>query len=95
MLLIITTNGERALPPAFLRRCIILELPEARAKSKADGQALTLESVAEAHFPEVDPCFAKEFFSDVANELETLREDARCCTSLATDRTGLAHLPGW
>src|SRR5262249_48654838 len=46
-LVFITSNGERELPPAFLRRCIQLELqPPARD---------ALLEIARAHFPELAP----------------------------------------
>lgn len=41
-LIFITTNGERELPPAFIRRCIVLDLPD------PDVERLT--AIAAAHF---------------------------------------------
>jgi MoxR-like ATPase len=41
-LVIITTNGERELPPAFLRRCIYMELPDPTEEA--------LIKIAEHHF---------------------------------------------
>lgn len=41
---VITSNGEREFPPAFLRRCLRLELPEPDAEQLADMVA--------AHFPD-------------------------------------------
>ena len=46
-LVVVTTNEERELPRAFLRRCVILAL-EAPAPDR-------LRSIAEAHFPGLDP----------------------------------------
>ncbi len=46
ILTIITTNGERDLPQAFLRRCATLELPE-------PGEA-ELVNIARQHFPKGD-----------------------------------------
>lgn len=47
-LIIITTNEERDLPRAFLRRCVILQLEEPREDR--------LRKIARAHFPDVaDP----------------------------------------
>ena len=45
-LLCITTNEERDLPPAFLRRCVGLRLP--------DPDENRLVQIARAHFPEAD-----------------------------------------
>lgn len=56
MLVVITTNGERDLPPAFLRRCIHLEL------QSPDEQAL--KRIAKFHFKQEKPIFemvAKKF----------------------------------
>ncbi|RZL40588.1 MAG: AAA family ATPase [Rubrivivax sp.] len=48
--IIITTNEERDLPPAFLRRCVELTLPKFdRARLLAIGRA---------HFPTLDPALA-------------------------------------
>ncbi|MGH8548685.1 MAG: AAA family ATPase [Methylococcales bacterium] len=47
ILTIITTNGERELPQAFLRRCVTLELPEPR-----DHELVT---IALQHYPEGNP----------------------------------------
>jgi len=43
LLTLITTNGERQLPQAFLRRCVLLELP--------DPYVDKLVAIAEKHFP--------------------------------------------
>jgi MoxR-like ATPase len=45
-LIIVTTNEERELPRAFLRRCVILQLEE------PDGERL--KDIARAHFPDVE-----------------------------------------
>ncbi len=45
-LLCITTNEERDLPPAFLRRCVGLRLP--------DPNVDRLIQIARAHFPDID-----------------------------------------
>ena len=47
LLTIITTNGERDLPQAFLRRCVLLEIDD------PDEDALV--EIALKHFPEGDP----------------------------------------
>lgn len=43
-LVVLTTNEERDLPEAFLRRCVVLALPEAKPER--------MKAVARAHFPE-------------------------------------------
>lgn len=43
---VITSNGERDLPPAFLRRCLRIELPPPTADE--------LRAIAEGHLPEAD-----------------------------------------
>jgi MoxR-like ATPase len=51
VLLIITSNGERAMPPAFLRRCVILELD--------DDDPSLFTAVATSHFgPRQDTLYA-------------------------------------
>jgi MoxR-like ATPase len=55
VLIVVTTNGERDLPPAFERRCVVYELPHvdedqlvriARAHAAADDRALGERDVA-------------------------------------------------
>lgn len=57
-LVVITTNEERVLPDAFVRRCVVheLELPPASAKEE-DAQELLkrLFERGKEHFPNVDP----------------------------------------
>lgn len=50
-IIIITTNEERDLPPAFLRRCVELSMP------KFDRERLL--AIGRAHFPEVDAVVAE------------------------------------
>lgn len=68
-LVIITTNAERILPDAFLRRCFVLflELPANRKVLIAK-----LELRAAAHFPEVDPIV----ITSAANMLADAREES-------------------
>lgn len=47
LLVVITTNGERELPPAFLRRCVSLVLD--------DPNEERLKDIASRHYPKVDP----------------------------------------
>jgi MoxR-like ATPase len=64
ILVVITTNEERDLPDAFLRRCIVHEIPE--------PDAVQLTKIATAHFgPE-----KADFFGKVADRLVALREQA-------------------
>jgi MoxR-like ATPase len=60
--LVLTTNGERELPPAFLRRCILLAL--------ADPDDAWFVKVAKRHFPNGDPTLHDR----VAREVERLRK---------------------
>ena len=63
-LVIITSNGEREMPSAFLRRCLHLELDEPRVPF--------LERVAKAHYgPRSD-----DLYTDVARRLVELQDDA-------------------
>lgn len=69
-LVMITTNEERSLPPAFLRRCLVLHL------RLPDGDALLthLALVGEAHFgSDCDP----EVYREVAQQLAQDREAAQ------------------
>jgi MoxR-like ATPase len=59
--LVLTTNGERELPPAFLRRCVVLTLAE------PDEQWFT--HVARQHFPNGD----RDVEARVAREVQRLR----------------------
>lgn len=64
-LVIITTNEERELPRAFLRRCVVLTL-----KEKTPAQ---LVSIAQQHFEQN----RDELYRWVANSLDQLRNEAR------------------
>ena len=63
-LTIITTNGERALPPAFLRRCVSLVVDE---PSRAQ-----LIAIAEAH----EPTANTDLVSAIADKIERFRDKA-------------------
>jgi MoxR-like ATPase len=68
VLVVITTNGERAMPPAFLRRCVALEL--------SDDDPDFFTAVATSHFGER----ADGLYADIAartRELGQLAEDER------------------
>jgi MoxR-like ATPase len=62
---LITSNGERRLPPAFLRRCAHLHL--------APGNREFFAAVAEAHFGTRDD----DLYLAVADDLEQFRQVAR------------------
>lgn len=66
-LVIITTNGERELPPAFLRRCIYLELP--------DPEPETLVQIAERHLETTDKA-EKRLLSKLAGIFKTISGEA-------------------
>lgn len=67
-LVIITTNGERELPPAFLRRCITLDLPDPEPKA--------LVNIAEHHFKTAD-AEKNELLSTLANKFKVISEEAK------------------
>ncbi len=64
LLTIITTNGERELPQAFLRRCVILRIP--------DPEPDKLQEIAQRHFPEGD----KTRIKAIAARFPAFREEA-------------------
>lgn len=64
-LVIITTNGERELPPAFLRRCVSLTLQH-------PTQTRLIE-IGQRHFKDA----SKPQLSQVAERFQTLRQQAR------------------
>jgi MoxR-like ATPase len=63
--LVLTTNGERELPPAFLRRCVTLAL--------ADPDSAWFAQVARQHFPNGDDGLHQR----VAAEVQRLRIEAK------------------
>ena len=65
ILVIITTNEERELPPAFLRRCINLRL--------TDPDEAQLLTIAKHHYPKV----AQKLRSDIAIKLIEQRDAAK------------------
>ncbi len=68
-LLMITTNGERDLPPAFLRRCIHLEIQSPNVEA--------LQRIAGFHFNEDDSPHKQNVFSAVAEEFCGLVTNAK------------------
>jgi MoxR-like ATPase len=67
-LLMLTTNGERDLPPAFVRRCVMLVLPE--------PDQPWFERVAAQHFPIGN----NTLHTSVAAEVQRLRNDTKAGT---------------
>jgi len=67
VLMIITTNGERGLPPAFLRRCIHLELNSPTADA--------LVSIAKQHFNDDYPNNST-LYQLIAEKFEKLAEES-------------------
>jgi len=64
LLTVITTNGERELPQAFLRRCVLLEIP--------DPSRQELVGIAMQHFPAGD----RDRVDAIAEVLEAFRQRA-------------------
>lgn len=58
LLVVITTNEEREMPPAFLRRCVVITLPSPDAD--------TLERIAKAHFKNATH---PEWFRNIADKV--------------------------
>ncbi len=71
-LVVITTNNERALPDAFVRRCLVLrlELPE-ETQAKLQG---FLEARGARHFPEADPGVLEAAAVQLAEDRRRARE---------------------
>jgi MoxR-like ATPase len=67
-LVVITTNGERDLPSAFLRRCIALDLP--------DPEPDDLVKIAEQHLQATDAT-EKKLLSELAAHFKTIADDAK------------------
>ncbi|NJP47746.1 AAA family ATPase [Actinacidiphila epipremni] len=74
---VITSNGEREFPPAFLRRCVRLELP--------DPGRQQLQDIVRAHFAEAGPDVLAEHWPKVCELIESfvVRRDLG---GLATDQ---------
>ena len=67
-LVIITSNGERDLPPAFIRRCITLELP--------DPTPASLINIAEHHLQTTDKK-EKKLLSALADKFIGISDEAK------------------
>lgn len=55
-LIVVTTNEERVLPDAFVRRCFVLnmDLPDVRKSSNRDNFVAHMTERGQAHFPDAD-----------------------------------------
>lgn len=67
-LVIITSNGERDLPPAFLRRCVSLDLP--------DPNATDLVKIAEQHL-HIAPQKQPDLYAKLAEKFIKIATDAK------------------
>lgn len=79
-LIVMTTNEERSMPDAFLRRCLVLylELPKER-----DKLIERLVDRGRAHFPEAAPAILKKAAEQLADDRHTHRERDLCPPGLA------------
>ena len=68
LLIFLTTNGERELPPAFLRRCVTLELPK-----PSEGW---LVDIAQRRFGSGSGAFQDDLYRHLAREVMKLRQAA-------------------
>jgi MoxR-like ATPase len=70
VLIVITTNGERDLPPAFMRRCIshTIKLPDRRQELED-----RMRKIVERHFPKVDA----GLFQEIHGYYDALRRGAK------------------
>jgi len=72
-IVVITTNEERALPQAFLRRCVVLWL---RLPEDTEAATAWLVRIARAHHPGTFPAADEALARAIAGELIALRADA-------------------
>ncbi len=68
LLVVITTNEERDLPPAFVRRCIVFTL--------AHPMPDRLVEIARMHHRANDPPFDETLCGELADRVETMRDEA-------------------
>lgn len=71
-LVIITTNEERALPDAFLRRCLVLHL---RLPDDEENLKLFLRNRGRAHFPDSDSVVLCEAAEQLAKDRQQATEN--------------------
>lgn len=69
LLVVLTTNGERTMPPAFVRRCVALELP-------APTEAWLID-IARRRFDSVGLGTRDDLFASLARKTMEARDDAR------------------
>lgn len=81
-LIVITTNGEQALPPAFMRRCLVLDLKLDDSSESAFVDQLTARGQALISTGFDNP----EIYKEVAEQLWSKRQEAQ--------KSGLEGLPG-
>jgi MoxR-like ATPase len=82
LLIVITTNEERDLPPAFERRCITYRLP--------DPDQLRLKRIAEEHFNRSDKPLTDEERARIESLADKLME-ARAATPRGVRKPGVAE----
>jgi len=74
-LVIVTTNDERELPAAFLRRCAILRLPDHSTDDLVEIATLHFHDLETPAFP--TPAERTLLYTKIATRLKKLQEDAR------------------
>lgn len=77
-LIIMTSNGERDFPPAFMRRCIHLKMELPNAKD--------LANIVNRHFESIGEVVDKEALSKIIESFITLRDDESNKKYLSTDQ---------
>lgn len=86
-LVLITTNEDRELPPAFLRRCLVLDMD---AAAQAD-YAVHLAHIGEAHFGEL-PRRPRRLAEDIIQKVaQTVGEDRRKLAAALFQSPGVAE----
>jgi MoxR-like ATPase len=73
-LVIITTNEERALPDAFLRRCMVLNLELPRGREALLDLLVTRGG---KHFPEIEAAILQEAATMLIDDREAAQREAR------------------
>ena len=74
-LVIVTTNDERELPAAFLRRCAILRLPDHSTDDLVEIATLHFHDLEASAFP--TPADRTILYTNIATRLKALQEEAR------------------
>lgn len=86
ILVVITTNGERELPPAFLRRCVVLTLED--PSKNID----TLRRIAQFHLEAL--FYDKQWTSAPVLDTKLLDQILLRIEELTSERAGLSRRPG-